>query len=326
MRFLVAECTVSQTGDSGLALVHPPNAKPALYGSSNAMPGFRFGWIDAERLNRRVSPAGPLTGWMMSNLCIGTQGFSFKDWVGAFYPSSAASNRYLELYSRQFRAVEIDSTFYGTPKRTTVAAWRQRTPPDFRFTAKFPQTITHRKMLVDCDTATQHFIEAMRLLGNKLGPLLLQFSYEFGPEHFDRLANYLDRLPKDLQFAVEVRNREWYDTKIAHMLEARGVALALHDLYYMPRRTDATANFVYIRWLGRQTDLKRFDRIQLDRRDEEEWWAEHVQRFLNQGLTVYGYFNNLWAGHAPGSARGFLERLGYPVEPLDPEPHQPRLF
>jgi uncharacterized protein YecE (DUF72 family) len=262
----------------------------------------------------------------MTNLFIGTQGFSFEDWVGSFYPRDAPSSRYLEFYSRQFHTVEIDSTFYGIPRVSTVAGWRQRTPTGFCFTAKFPQTITHQRMLLDSDALTQRFIETMRGLGDKLGPLLLQFSYRFEPDRFDVLARYLDGLPKDLEFAVEIRNREWYDTEICDMLRARGVALALHDLYYMPRRTDITTDFIYVRWLGRRTDLEQFDRIQLDRRDEEEWWAEHVLRFLDRGLTVYGYFNNLWAGHAPGSARNFLERLGRPVEPLDPEPYQPRLL
>ena len=233
----------------------------------------------------------------MRDLYIGTQGFSFRDWVGPFYPLNSPSSRFLQEYARYFRTVEIDSTFYGIPKPATIAAWRQRTPADFRFSAKFPNSITHKKMLVDCDATTEHFVDTMRLLGDKLGPLLLQFSYEFGPERSDTLARYLDGLPADLQIAVEVRNRDWYDTNIVEMLQARGVALVLHDLYYMPRRTEVTADFVYLRWLGRRTDLARFDRIQLDRRDEEEWWAEQVSSFLNRGLTVFGYFNNLWAGY-----------------------------
>ena len=259
-------------------------------------------------------------------LFIGTQGFSFKDWAGSFFPCNTPPGRYLELYGRHFNAVEIDSTFYGIPKHATVAGWHRRTPSDFCFTSKFPQVITHQRMLVDCGDVTHHFIETIRGLSDKLGPLLLQFSYQFGPDRFDDLARYLDGLPSDLRFAVEIRNRDWYDTKICDMLRARRVALVLHDLYYMPRREDVTADFVYVRWLGRQTGLTRFDHIRLDRRDEEEWWAKRVQRFSHQGLAVYGFFNNLWAGHAPASARGFLERLGYPVEPLDLEPHQPRLL
>lgn len=262
----------------------------------------------------------------MTQLFIGTQGFAFKDWVGPFFPPGTSPSRYLELYSRQFRTVEIDSTFYGIPKPATVAGWRQRTPQGFRFAAKFPQAITHEKMLMDCDALTHHFIETMRGLGDKLGPLLLQFSYRFGPERFDVLTGYLDGLPSDLHFAVEIRNRDWYDTEICDMLKARGMALVLHDLYYMPRREDVTTDFVYVRWLGRRADPQKFDRIQLDRRDEEGWWAERVLHFLDQGLTVFGYFNNHWAGHSPDSARNFLARLGRPVEPPEPESQQLRLL
>jgi uncharacterized protein YecE (DUF72 family) len=262
----------------------------------------------------------------MGELYIGTQGFSFKDWVGSFFPAHTSSDRFLELYSQQFRSVEIDSTFYGTPRRNTVIGWRQRTPADFKFTAKFPQVITHRRMLTGCEEVTRHFLRVMRNLEDKLGVLLLQFSYRFGPDRFDTLLRYLDGLPDDLRFAVEIRNRDWYDTEIQGALRARGVALALHDLYYMPRQEEATAEFVYIRWLGRRVEMEAFDQVQLDRRDEETWWAERVERFLDQGLTVFGYFNNHWAGHAPGSARSFLKRLGRPVKPLDLGPTQPRLL
>jgi uncharacterized protein YecE (DUF72 family) len=262
----------------------------------------------------------------MGELYIGTQGFSFKDWVGSFYPPDTTPDSYLEIYSSQFHTVEVDSTFYGIPKATTVAGWRRRTPQDFRFSAKFPQVITHKRMLIDCEQVTEHFVRVMEGLGEKLGPLLLQFSYKFEPDRIDHLLNYLDALPTDLKFAVEIRNRDWYDTSLCDALKERGVALALHDLYYMPRREEVTADFVYVRWLGRRAGLKTFDRVQLDRRDEETWWAERTSRFLDQGLTVYGYFNNHWAGHSPASARGFLERLGQHVDPLDPTPRQPRLL
>jgi uncharacterized protein YecE (DUF72 family) len=264
----------------------------------------------------------------MSDLFVGTQGFSFKDWVGPFYPAGMASENFLGWYSRHFRTVEIDSTFYGVPKPATVTGWRQRTPQDFRFTAKFPRAITHETMLLESEELTNSFLETMRHLEEKLAVLLLQFSYRFEPDRFDLLDHYLKSLPSDLAFAVELRNRDWYETDICDMLQSHDVALVLHDLYYMPRREDVTAGFVYIRWLGRRVEMESFDRIQLDRGDEEDWWAERVQRFLEQGLTVFGYFNNHWAGYAPQSARSFAERLGCPVEPSDlpPPPHQPRLL
>ncbi len=127
--------------------------------------------------------------------CWGTQGFAFDDWVGPFYPEGTPKKAYLEAYSRNFRTVEIDSTFYGVPRVSTVEGWYQRTPPGFRFAAKFPRVITHEKMLVDTERETETFIRVMELLGDKLGVLTLQFSYEFEPKYLDRLDAYLGSLP-----------------------------------------------------------------------------------------------------------------------------------
>ncbi|MCH8339587.1 MAG: DUF72 domain-containing protein, partial [Chloroflexi bacterium] len=81
------------------------------------------------------------------DLILGTQGFSFDDWVGPFYPEGTPKKRYLEEYSRHFPSVEIDATFYATPRTSVVEGWRERTPADFRFAAKFPKLITHEKQL-----------------------------------------------------------------------------------------------------------------------------------------------------------------------------------
>ena len=128
----------------------------------------------------------------MPELFIGTQGFAFKDWVGPFFPRGMAPSRHLEWYSRQFRTIEINTSFYGVPRPATVDGWQRRVPEGFRFAAKFPQEITHEKMLVGCEALTERFIETMRGLGDKLGPLLLQFSYQFDPDHFGDLVRYLE--------------------------------------------------------------------------------------------------------------------------------------
>jgi uncharacterized protein YecE (DUF72 family) len=93
------------------------------------------------------------------------------------------------------------------------------------------------------------------------------------------------------------------------MLERRGAALVLQDLYYMPRVDWITAPFTVIRWLGRRSDISHFDRLQIDRRRDLAPWASRVRRFLEAGVDVYGYFNNHFAGHSPGSVRQFEEIL-----------------
>jgi uncharacterized protein YecE (DUF72 family) len=147
----------------------------------------------------------------------------------------------------------------------------------------------------------------MQALGEKLGVLTLQFAYDFTPDLFGRLEAFLRDLPKGPRYAVEIRNRQWLTADLGEMLSGLGVALVLQDLYYMPKMSWVTTDFTVIRWLGRRSDIERFDRIQIDRTKELTAWAERVRRFLDDGIEVYGYFNNHFAGHSPASLRQFVE-------------------
>ncbi len=133
---------------------------------------------------------------------LGTQGWSYKSWNGVFYPQDTPANCYLEEYAKKLHTVEIDSTFYATPRASTVKQWDEVTPDDFRFTAKFPQKITHEKMLKEAEQDVKLFLDTMSLLGPKLGPLLLQFPYTFKPDQRVVLADFLAALPGDFRYAV----------------------------------------------------------------------------------------------------------------------------
>lgn len=257
-------------------------------------------------------------------LYLGTQGFSFKDWVGPFYPPGTPSRRYLEEYAQHFNSVEIDATFYGAPRASTVEGWHQRTPGGFRFAAKFPRLITHEKKLDRALGDAQAFVTTMQSLGDKLGVLTLQFAYDFTPDHFDRLEDFLRALPDGPRYAVEVRNRGWLTTDLGEMLSDLNVALVLQDLHYMPKLDWVTADFSVIRWLGRRKDIHTFDRLQIDRTEELEAWAAKVGQFLQDEVDVYGFFNNHFAGHSPASVRQFADILGYDLQPLvqDTNPQQ----
>ncbi len=246
---------------------------------------------------------------------LGTQGFSFDDWVGPFYPAGTSKTAYLEQYAERLPAVEIDSTFYGVPRATTVQKWRERTPPGFRFAAKFPKLITHEKKLDRALGDAEAFIGTMKALGDKLAVLVLQFAYDFTPDLHDRLNSFLAALPEGTRYAVEVRNRGWLKPEFREMLSQHNVALVLQDLHTMPRLDWITADFTVIRWLGRRKDIARFDEIQIDRSQELGEWAQKVSRFLSDGVNVYGFFNNHFAGHSPESVRQFAALLG--VELMD---------
>jgi uncharacterized protein YecE (DUF72 family) len=243
-------------------------------------------------------------------LLLGTQGFSFPDWEGPFYPPGIKRSSYLEEYARRLPIVEIDSTFYGVPRATTIQGWRERTPDGFQFAAKFPQLITHEKKLDRAQGDAEAFVGTMQALGDKLAVLILQFAYDFTPDHFDRLDDFLSALPGGTRYAVEVRNRAWLKPNFGELLSSHNTALVLQDLHYMPKLNWVTADFTVIRWLGRRKDIDRFDRIQIDRTEELEKWAERVREFLEERIDVYGFFNNHYAGHSPASVHQFARLMG----------------
>lgn len=251
---------------------------------------------------------------MATSLYLGTQGWSYKSWVGAFYPGHSSPGSFLTEYAKNFGAVEIDSTYYGTPRPQTLKKWYETTPADFRFTAKFPQSITHEKMLEGVEREAAHFLATMNLLGEKLGPLLLQFPYTFKPSQRKTLAEFLAALPQDFRYAIEVRNRGWLTEPFFELLEKHRVALVLTDHTYLPKMERVTTDFTYIRWLGTRTDVPdgEYQQVRIEREQELDRWSEYINRALNDGVTVWGFANNHYQGHSPATLRSLMERLGIP--------------
>jgi uncharacterized protein YecE (DUF72 family) len=264
---------------------------------------------------------------------LGTSSWTAPSWEGVFYPPGTPPARYLSEYSRHFRTVEVDATFYRAPAASTVDGWYARTPPGFLFAAKVPQAITHEKVLVGCEEELGEFLRVMDRLGEKLGPLLFQFKYfkktEMpGVEAFlERLEPFVAALPAGYRFALEVRNRSWLVPPLLDTLRRRNVALALIDHPWMPtaaeyrRRPElVTADFAYVRWLGDRYKIEEittdWNRLILDRTRETEAWIETMRTLLPQVERVHAYYNNHYAGYGVGSARLF-QRLW---EGTDEEP------
>jgi uncharacterized protein YecE (DUF72 family) len=229
------------------------------------------------------------------------------------------SRDFLSYYATRFDTVEIDSTFYGTPSVSTVRGWNAKTPPRFVFAAKVPQVITHEKVLVDCDTEFKQFIEVMDNLGDKLGPLLLQFSF-FNTSVFRGVNNFLEglrpflkTLPKDHKFALEIRNKNWLVPQFIDTLREHRVALALIDQSLMPRPREwfekfdpITADFAYVRWLGDRKAIeeqtKVWNKTVVDRSAELDEWSQVLGKLK---VPIYVYANNHYAGYSPATVEMF---------------------
>ena len=245
----------------------------------------------------------------MQKLYLGTIGWSYNFWKGKFYPNKEVSKDYLKYYAAQFNSVEVDSTFYRIPSRITVFNWKLQTPETFLFSLKFPQMITHVKMLKECEYETEIFLDRVRLLGDKLGVLLLQFPPNFGVEHLPDLEAYLEKLPKEIRFAVEVRNKSLLNQTFYSVLETNRVALVWVDNLLMTEISAITTNFLYFRWEGNRKKVNgTLVIMEADRTGDLKLEAERIRLFLRE-MDVFGYFGKYYSGYPPSdviSIQSFL--------------------
>ena len=248
---------------------------------------------------------------------LGTQGWSYDDWVGPMYDAATRPEAYLRGYAREFATVEIDSTFYGTPTLDRVRAWAANVPDGFTFSCKLAREITHERRLRESATLVAEFYDAMRAFGAKLACVLVQFDASFVREREEgTLRAALDAFPSDVRTAFEFRDPAWYDADIQRLLESRGHALAAADAPFVPRDALAatlartTLDFAYLRWIGDHDAFVRFDTVRRARDGEIAWWTRAIAHASPRLKTVYGYVNNHYAGHSPATVRALYAALG----------------
>jgi len=220
----------------------------------------------------------------------------------------------------------VDSTYYGTPAEHVVRGWAERVPSGFVFALKLPQELTPAAAPSTDPSPEQLalFCDRVKLLGPKLGPVLVQLGPDYGPERWDAVERFLEGLPRDIGWAIEFRDRAWVGPRLHELLRRRGVALALVEGRSLPRdrvielAIHPTADFGYVRWMGTGGGkrIEDFSRVQVDRERELSVWAMALAALAARVERAYGYFGNQFQGHAPASARAMQRLIGQkPVEP-----------
>jgi uncharacterized protein YecE (DUF72 family) len=216
-------------------------------------------------------------------LYVGTSGFAYTSWRGAFYPSDARPRDFLRLYAERLPSVEVNASFYQLPAEDWCARWADQTPAGFRFAVKMSRRITHFGHL----DAIPTFCERVRALENKLGPILVQF-----PPNRTRddgyLRLFLDSLDRDLEYAFEFRHPSW---DVDDVLASEGIA-RVGSL-----TAEGGARFRYLRLREppyTDTDLAA--------------WAERLRPLLDAGIDVHAYFKHEDEPWAPAYAAA-LRRL-----------------
>lgn len=217
------------------------------------------------------------------------------------------------------------------PSENTVIGWHDKTPGNFLFSLKFPKSIVHcgdgplpdgNKILTSDETYRERdlFLARAGLLDSKLGYLLIQFPY-FSKKVFSdksifmgRLDRFLDDLPADFRYAVEIRNKSWIEDNFTAILRKHNCALTMVDHSWMPmpdeleKRFDpVTADFCYCRLLGDRKEIEavtqRWDRTVINREENLKRWGSFLARIRRRQIPVVIYANNHYSGFAPATVQ-----------------------
>jgi uncharacterized protein YecE (DUF72 family) len=243
---------------------------------------------------------------------VGCSGWSYTSWEGPFYPSGTENNRWLNYYSNVFDYVEVDTSFYKIPNVFMVNNWANKTPKDFKFTAKFPRVITHDKRLKNVDKELDQFFEAFRPLSDKTLALLIQLPPSIHiHEGLQGLRELIPILDKHFRYAVEVRHSSWFQDLAYDFFANNDVCMVWSQLAEMKTPPIVTTDFLYVRFIGDRS-IEDFGKIQIDRVVDMQQWSDSmksVQRDERIRLAIVAA-NNHYAGFGPGTVNVFRNMLG----------------
>lgn len=268
--------------------------------------------------------------------------WSFKGWVGNFYPKGTKSTDFLREYAGRLTTIEGNTTFYAVPAIKTIASWIEQTPETFRFCPKIPKAISHNAKLFDYADRALQFVDVMRPLASRLGPMFLQLPPSYSPRLMDDLTKFLEVWPRKIRLGVEVRHLDWFDALHRDSLNqllvnfnmARvvidtrpirslgGDALIMGSSYEsllearerkpdVPVFLERTADFIFLRFIGHPELSQNFPVM-----DE---WVKYLVEEMKQGVSVFVFCHSPDNLIAPEICREFHRRIASKINiPLLP--------
>lgn len=176
----------------------------------------------------------------------GTSGYSFREWVGPFYPPKTQAKKYLAFYASRLNSVEINHTFRRFPRPEHMAAWAAETPETFKLSIKMHQSVTHMARLRNVSASVEDFVAALEPLGPRLGVILFQLPPFFRAD-VGRLEEFLKELPPGKKYALEFRHESWSEPAVGRLLREAGVALCGAEVEIGETVPESTAPHAYLR-------------------------------------------------------------------------------
>lgn len=215
------------------------------------------------------------------------------EWVGKIYPPKTKEKDFLDHYVQHYNCIELNATHYKIYGAAGISKWATKADgKDFLFCPKMYQGVTHRGNLKGKEFLTSEFLRGIVAFNDHLGPVFVQVSDTFSPKRKEELFEYLGLLPRDMQFFVEVRHRDWFvkdkiREELFTTLKAMNIGAVITDT--SGRRDCAHMHLAipkaFIRYVGNSlhpTDYTRMDK-----------WVERIKYWLNNGLEELYFFMHM---------------------------------
>ena len=237
----------------------------------------------------------------LTNLHIGTSGWSYKKWIGLFYPESIKPTAYLQYYAQYFDTTEINTTFYHTPRVSSAENWAKQVPPGFTFCIKMNRYITQLKRLKDPEEPLQRFFTAIEPLSPVAGPILIQLppSLHFNYDVTEYFYSLLRREYNHYRFALEARHTSWFDNDSLNLMAKYIIAFVISQSgNVFPYAEFVTDTNIYVRFHGPEAlYASPYSYEMLNS------YAEKFVHWINDGHVIWAYFNNDVNGYAVQDAQ-----------------------
>ncbi|RZL07667.1 MAG: DUF72 domain-containing protein, partial [Pedobacter sp.] len=220
---------------------------------------------------------------------VGMAKWGRKEWSGKLYDRKAREADFLSEYIKHFNLIEMNAVFYSIPRADLIRKWKQMVDKnaigDFLFMPKFSRMMSHVKRLKDAEYDTELFLSNIKEFGPYLGPCFLQMGDNFLFSGFDTLKAYLEKLPTDMKFFLELRHESWFGiesnrTAMLNLLTELGIGLVIcdtsgrRDLVHM----ELTIPEVFIRFNGNNIDYLNTNEQRIDA------WVERLKTWIDKGI------------------------------------------
>lgn len=266
---------------------------------------------------------------------VGAPQWTVPDWIGKIYPPGTRSSDFLHHYSRQWKSIELNTSFYNIPSVDQVRRWASATPEEFRFFVKVFQGLSHEPDawadLAILRSRMQAFTASWRALESRLGGFFLQLPPDFGPDRAGQLSAWLAIWPRDLSIAVEFRHPAWFrDRRLVGsaqaLLRAVDAGTVITDT---PGRRDAshgtlTSGKLLVRFLGQST-LRHEGPLGIDRARVVDW-AKAIGTGIREGaLQEVAFFihtpDSYWVPELTADFLTEIRESGHSPSLRAPEPY-----